>query len=219
MNTDTNEENNNYTNFYNIILKKEYHDNGIISEEYYLTNNVKNGEYKSYNYDGTLNITSNYVDGKLHGKCKKYDKTKDNRLHIECNYIDDKLEGEFIIYWHFRDNNYISNVIIKEIYNYNNGKKNGEYKKFYNNSELEKICRYIDDKKQGECKEYHQTGELWKTYNYVDDLLDGEYKEYNYSGVINYHYYKAGFLQDDNLTHLWNVAIDVYDKLYNNIFL
>ena len=90
----------------------------------------------------------------------------------------------------------------------NAGKKEGEYKDYYdydydksyydydksyydndNDNELSKdsinsseqlfrIGNYIDDKLQGECREYYVNGELSVICNYINHKLQGEYKSY-----------------------------------------
>ena len=43
-----------------------------------------------------------------------------------------------------------------------NGKKEGEYKKYYSNGNLCIVCNYINDTQNGQYKEYHSNGQLYK---------------------------------------------------------
>lgn len=70
-----------------------YYYNGMLKEEYFHINSIKNGIYKSYYENGILEIECEYIDNKLNGFYKKYDDK--NNLLIECSYKDDKLHGIF----------------------------------------------------------------------------------------------------------------------------
>ena len=166
-------------------------------------NGLKNGEWHIYKND-KLFIKENYIDGKLNGKYEKYHIFETNKLAIECNYIDDKLEGEYTIYLYIYESDSNEPKIIKEIYNYKNGLKNGEYIKFNSDSKIKIICNYMNGLKNGECKEYYSSGKLWKKYNYIDDKLDGEYIEYSYNSSPIYKYYTNGIMQEGYIAHISN---------------
>ncbi len=67
---------------------------------------------------------------------------------------------------------------LKEEYFEVNGKKEGEYKEYYENGQLLRICNYINEKKEGPYREYHINGALRIFCNYVNNMIKGEYKEY-----------------------------------------
>ena len=68
-----------------------------------------------------------------------------------------------------------------------NGKKEGEYKSYYDNGQLEMICNYVNNKTEGEYKEYYRSGQLFIICNYLNDKWDGEYKSYYENGNLYEH--------------------------------
>ena len=76
-----------------------------------------------------------------------------------------------------------------------NGKKNGIYKEYYENScenmsstdsfgQLFYICSYIDGKFHGEFKSYHKNGQLNDICSYIDGKKNGEAKTYDHNGRL-----------------------------------
>jgi antitoxin component YwqK of YwqJK toxin-antitoxin module len=51
-----------------------------------------------------------------------------------------------------------------------NGKRNGLYKSYWKNGQLENISTYIDDKLNGECKSYYPNGQLYFSCTYIDSI-------------------------------------------------
>ena len=62
---------------------------------------------------------------------------------------------------------------LKEEYYEINGKKEGIYKEYYNNGQLNVVCNYIDDKLNGEYKIYLCDGQLYEICNYIDNKANG----------------------------------------------
>ena len=90
-----------------------------------------------------------------------------------------------------------------------NGKKEGEYKSYYENGYLCWICTYINDKEEGEYKEYYDTGEISFICYYVDGNENGEYKCY----------YKNGCeLSEDNSKRKNLLKTYSYGQLYKTCF-
>tara|TARA_B110000967_G_C18613044_1_gene424962 strand:- start:57 stop:659 length:603 start_codon:yes stop_codon:yes gene_type:complete len=45
----------------------------ILKERFYTKDSIRHGKYESFYLDGiTVSITANYINGKLHGECKKW---------------------------------------------------------------------------------------------------------------------------------------------------
>ncbi len=65
-----------------------------------------------------------------------------------------------------------------------NGKKEGEYKRYYKNGQLQLIGTYINGNEEGEEKWFYKNGQLWIICNYINHILEGEYKEYHESGEL-----------------------------------
>ena len=92
-----------------------------------------------------------------------------------------------------------------------NGKKNGEYKSYWEDScfsrhknmsstdsfgQLMEIVLYIDDKEIGEYKSYHRNGQLREIFSYINNCelsstnslckINGKYKRYYDTGQLSY---------------------------------
>ncbi len=59
-------------------------------------NNYRQGEYKQYYYDGTLNIHCSYTKGDLDGVYKRYD--ENGYLWCKCYYTNGKINGIKYLY-------------------------------------------------------------------------------------------------------------------------
>tara|TARA_B100000795_G_C22463535_1_gene310156 strand:- start:89 stop:529 length:441 start_codon:yes stop_codon:yes gene_type:complete len=44
----------------------------ILKERFYTKDGKRHGKYESFYNEGTTEITANYINGKLHGECKKW---------------------------------------------------------------------------------------------------------------------------------------------------
>lgn len=159
-------------------IKKYYSEiHNRIHEEYFQLNGKKEGEYKSYGYNGNVNRVYNYVNGKLHGEWKNF--YDNGQLSSIGNYVDDKLQGEY--------KSYYDNGNLLTVCNYIDGKLHGEYKE-YKNEQLYSICNYVmtehNSIKEGEYKSYFENGKIRISSNYVGDKLHGEYKEYDINGKL-----------------------------------
>ena len=87
-----------------------------------------------------------------------------------------------------------------------NDRKNGEYKKYYENGselsldnskrknlsstdsfgQLKEICSYIDGGINGEYKRYYESGKILNICSYIGGIKNGEYKEYHKNGQLSY---------------------------------
>ncbi len=143
--------------------QKTFYDNKQIGEETHYRMGVKDGVWNKYFEDGKPWVVANYEDGNLHGKFKMYqDRGKPKIqgtyhlgvrtgvwLNFNTNgsvYTQDVYKagvlktskpenGEFTDYY--------ENGIPKSIYNYKKGKKEGEFKEFYN------VGEFIQEKTPG----------------------------------------------------------------------
>lgn len=83
------------------------------------------------------------------GIVKIYHKNNCNSYVCECN----ELEG----------------IQLKLEYFQNNGSKEGVYKEYYLNKNLNIECNFIDNKLNGIMKKYFPDGTLWLEYDYIDN--------------------------------------------------
>jgi antitoxin component YwqK of YwqJK toxin-antitoxin module len=64
-----------------------------------------------------------------------------------------------------------------------NNKREGVYKEYHDNGQLNIICNCVNGKK-GQYKQYFENGQLYMICNYVDDEYCGEFKEYSEDGQL-----------------------------------
>jgi len=57
------------------------------------------------------------------------------------------------------------------------GKFDGEYKRWYENGQLEEHCYYKNGKLDGEYTSWHQNGRPLQHSHYTNGLYDGKYKK------------------------------------------
>jgi uncharacterized protein len=70
------------------------------------------------------------------------------------------------------------------------GKKEGVYKRYYDNGQLWEECNYVNGKLNGEYKQYHDNGQLEAKCNYVNGETYGESVEYFSEGTLFYKFIK-----------------------------
>ncbi len=78
------------------------------------------------------------------------------------------------------------------------GKKEGEYKEWWNSGQLYCQCYFKEDKLEGEAKEWCENGQLWRLCYYKEGKEEGEYKEWYENGQLwRQCYYKEGELEGE----------------------
>lgn len=86
---------------------------------------------------------------------------------------------------------FLKRTLIKEYlrqYYTVDGKRDGEYKEWYENGQPFVYCNYKDGELDGEYKRWHQ-GQLLEHCYHKNGKLDGEYKSWNNDGQLHFHYY------------------------------
>jgi len=126
---------------------------------------------KSYSYGHLMDYISYYKSGEIKDSIvykipKVYSSYSQN--HIEKNDIKD---GPWIDY--HRNKN-----TVKEIGNYKNGKREGLWKFYHENSELSKIGEYRDGQEQGEWRSFYPSGSLEVQATFKDGKLNGRFNRY-----------------------------------------
>ena len=86
------------------------------------------------------------------------------------------------------------------IKNYINGKKEGEYKLFYENGEIREIILYENGLKHGESKTFYETGEIYSNIKYKYDDLIKEFKYYKSGQIRCIEYCRFG---NDTVIHFY----------------
>jgi antitoxin component YwqK of YwqJK toxin-antitoxin module len=81
----------------------------------------------------------------------------------------------------------------REEYTLKEGKREGEYKRWYKSGQLEIQCHNKEGKEEGEYKVWYDNGQLWFQRYYKEGKLEGEYKCWNENGQTWIQsYYKEG---------------------------
>jgi antitoxin component YwqK of YwqJK toxin-antitoxin module len=78
---------------------------------------------------------------------------------------------------------------------YKKGKLEGEYKSWHENGQPFGHSFYKDGECEGEFKKWYENGQLWEECFYKKNKRDGEYKEWYGNGrLVEHHIYKDGIL-------------------------
>lgn len=136
-------------------LQKIYYDNGQLGEETMFKRGVKHGVWKKFFENGKPWVDANYVDGNVDGKFVMY--RGDGKLRTRGTYILGIKTGVWLNY------NENGSVYTQDVYN--NGVlkttkyENGEFTDYYDNEIPKSIYNYKGGKREGEFKEFYNAGE------------------------------------------------------------
>ncbi len=199
---------------------KEFYPTGVLKNEINYTDDKMNGYFKEYSTKGSLLNTTKYINGviqmnapelaKLDVKTSYYEggvvkftgTYKDGvaeGIHREFSpegkvisakvYVDGVLTGEGILDTAGRKEGpwkeYHPNGQLQSQGEYLNSKRIGEWVFYHPNGKIEQKGKY--DKKgkaQGPWKWFYETGNLLREENYRNDLLDGVMTEYSDTGKV-----------------------------------
>ena len=79
-----------------------------------------------------------------------------------------------------------------------NGKKQSEYKSWYENGTPREQCFYKDGKRHGEYKLWYDNGTLYELCFYKDGTKQGEYKSWRSNGTLWVHcFYKDSVIIEE----------------------
>jgi len=164
----------------------------------FLSEELIDGNYKSFYSNHQLQETGKYKDDKKEGEWKTY--YENGQLEEIGLYKDDKKEGEWKTYyengqlkknitykndaktrerkWHYE------NGQLEETGKYKDGLQEGEWKTYYKNGQLYLISNYKDGQQQGKIKSFFPNGQLIETGLYKDSKREGEWKTYYKNGQL-----------------------------------
>jgi antitoxin component YwqK of YwqJK toxin-antitoxin module len=138
---------------------KSFHEKGYLWGEGPLKNGKREGTFKTYNEDGSIDTVSEYQTGELHGMLKDTVRGSDGKPGERIT--ETPREVQFI-----------------------HGKEEGLAKYYYPNGILARECFYKKGKLDGVSKEYYASGKLRVEELYRDDRPDGARATYYENGVI-----------------------------------
>ncbi len=153
------------------------YENGKPKEIYSVNDeNQKDGAYKQYREDGTLQEESNYVADVLEGKRKIYHPDGKNPEIVEFYYMG-KLEGSYFVY-------YPSGKLMIES-TYIDGKMEGLLSKYLESGELMETVTFINNEESGPFKEYHPNGKVqWEGTYLNGDKEFGLLQQFDEQGKL-----------------------------------
>lgn len=163
-------------NFWNIVLLREYRDDGSLFSETPYNHGRIDGKKKIYTISGKLRRSSMYKSDSLDGYTKKI---SGDYLSLEQHYKNAKLHGIT------KEYDIETGVLIKEM-NYKNNKLDGIMKKYDPiKGMLVEETSYNNGLKDGFSKYYYQTGQLKSEFSYKNNIINGIVKIYFKSGVLH----------------------------------
>ena len=147
-------------------------ENGKLDSMYTFKNGQYHGKHENY-FNGVIQISQNYREGKMHGKFTEF--TETGLVKSTGKYLDNLPNGK----WEWFD----SDKKIQRIVNYKDGVKNGDFK-IYNGNNLTLVGAYLKDRRHKTWKWYGANNNLDSLANYADGRLSGEYRVWHDNGNI-----------------------------------
>lgn len=171
-----------------------FYANGVLESEGYYKYGIKNGYFKNYFPDGTLNNVLKYVNGELQidaPEVKNLDtKTEyypDGRIKKKGTFKNNIPEGISRIY--APDGKvdsskvYRSGIVIGDGIVDDNGLKQGDWKEFFDTGELKGEGKYINSQRIGGWKYYYKNGKTEQNGTFLkNEIPDGEWIWYYENG-------------------------------------
>lgn len=138
--------------------QKTYYENGQLAEETNFKMGVKHGVWNKFFEKGEPWVEAEYLDGNLHGKFVMFrDK---NKRDVQGKYHQGIRTGTWMM---FNDN---GSVRTQDVYRHGSLQKqipqNGEFTEYYGDEIPKSIYNYKQGKKQGEFKEFYNAGEWFQ---------------------------------------------------------
>lgn len=219
----------------------EIYQNGLLIEKTRYKKGKKNGDSDKYHTNGIKHISAQYKNGFLSGKYKEY--YNSGSLRLEAVYKIFTIDTLKKSLYHGSSTTYIQNGEVFSEGDYDQGKKTGVWKEYYQ-GKLLKSETYKDGEKHGPYVEYQRNGILQRRGTYYRQIdVDGEVKNniqdgkieryYNNGQLENLEFYKMGkrhgkfesfkqdgrlytikFFEDDEPTGTWQ-SFDNESRLMN----
>lgn len=188
--------------------KTDYYDDYTVKLEYSLLNGKLNGPFKFYDEKGNIKKSGNYSNGFLSGKTIEYD--EDGQRTAEYIMNNSKKNGLFTYY---EDNK------VSYTRNYKDDVENGLYTGFYyddatNKLSLKEIGQYVNDEKNGNWKMNYLDGTTEKTLsytNYLKGIKEGQFQDVKGDSLI------VGNYKADELSGTYKVYLDIKKSMVGGI--
>lgn len=178
-------------------LWQEFYDNGKVKSEKYFVNDTLNGYVKEYNENGTLSSSLLYQEGSLKQPENREEFPVEERSEF---YSDGKVKNKGYykkdvpvgIHVFYNENGEITNAkifddngrVMSEGLLTEDGKKEGNWKNFYEDGEVKSQGVYKNNRQTGEWKFFYKQGVSEQIGNFNNGYFDGEWKWFNKAGKL-----------------------------------
>ena len=187
-----------------------YEINGDIKESFEYKDGIEENEGYEFGKCGHV-IIHRFKNGEFHGVCQSF---KNHGDDYKRNYINGVLNGKNTRYWNngnirdeltYKDGKIVDCDYIEYhpegeksiVGQYKNGKKEGEWKSYYQDDKILSEDNYIRDLKDGICITFHKNGQLKEKSNYIRGLKDGICNTFHNNGELETKYdYNRGRIKD-----------------------
>ena len=176
-----------------------HYETGNLKEKGTYRNGQKQGEWLTYHPDTNMVIAiENFTNDTLDGYCKYV--CPKNNASIVGAYSKGCPVGEWRKYYNdtilYSSGQYSSDFFpeyrqmeyMKQTCNLFDINKQGYWKTYYPNGNIQDEGNYVQGKKQGEWRQYASAGYLTGIENYKDNELHGEYAQFNWHGKYLWQY-------------------------------
>ena len=154
-----------------------FHSTGKIATRGQIKNNVPHGLWKKYFANGKLSFSAQLKYGKFHGVVSKYRSQQFTKWE-QTEYHEGLKHGA---YYTFAKKDGTTKTATGQ---YENGKKIGEWKQYYDDGQIKEECTFIDDFNHGSFISYYENGDLKNKCTFVKGVKHEDYIEYNKDGLI-----------------------------------
>lgn len=159
---------------------------------------LKQGSWKTYYSNGKPRYEGFFVDGKPTGTFKRYYESgavkviqqfekvekstaqyfyENGALAAEGRYLGKEKDGTWSYYSYYEK-------VLRLTEPYNNGKLNGEVKKYHDGGKVAEVVMWVEGVRQGEWKQFYENGSVSMYATYVNDVRSGLYKSFYIDGRI-----------------------------------
>ncbi len=189
-----------------------YYTNGNVSLIDTFRNGVLVNGYTKYYHNGVLKESGSYdKDGKRQGISKFYDES--GILYLTEKYEHDMFvesvnyNKEGNVLWTYKKQDglvdyktfYPDGTLMMDGFLLD-GKKDGEWKKYYKNGLVKQVFHYDNGFLNGDCIDYYTNSNIQDSMVFKDGVLNGPYKSFNRSGVV----LLKGYYNNGNQSKDWD---------------
>ncbi len=203
-------------------IVEAYHPNGHMQYRCNYLNGNLDGEAIFYNSEGKMSQRKFYVEGKVEGELLQYDSY--GEIIARAMYKNDKLDGVAENYHtlslgdvHHAMHDKHQRLILKDRYNYKEGKKHGEYHIYFENGEVCERGRYEEDVREGAWSQRNEDGSPYMVINYWNGKRHGTYLEYENGRVKVRYNYKFGMLNGEQLLYYSNGNLKSREEVVDDV--